>query len=475
MDSYRLLLHLMPPQGWLNDPNGLCQMNGIFHVFFQYSPEDANGGQKFWGHYISKDLIHWCYEGMPLAPDQPFDKDGVYSGSALIHQGQMFLYYTGNVKQPGEHDYISSGREANTILVTSRDGKKFSEKQCLMTNADYPEEYTCHIRDPKVWRQPDGSYYMVQGGRLKSDKGTVLLFRSEDLCHWQFHNDVTTEETFGYMWECPDYFELGTTDNVSVKKDIKKILSLSPQGLKPEMYRYQNIYQSGYFQVEGDITGDAKLYRFTEWDMGFDFYAPQTFQDEQGRRILIGWAGIPDADYDNKPTVDKGWQHALTVPRVLTWQNEKVYQKPVEELNQLRTVSFRPKEREKFSLGTEPGAKKKAYDIEVADITSEECQVRFEQAGSGFVLRYGKEIFSLEFYGEQAAKIGRGRTVRRLKMQCLDKLRILLDTSLVEIYLNDGEFVLTSRYYMADGKFDGEICCPDSKNLVWEMKGLQVE
>lgn len=50
MDSYRLLLHLMPPQGWLNDPNGLCQMNGIFHVFFQYSPEDANGGQKFWGH-----------------------------------------------------------------------------------------------------------------------------------------------------------------------------------------------------------------------------------------------------------------------------------------------------------------------------------------------------------------------------------------------------------------------------------------
>ena len=56
-DKYKLGFHLMPPTGWLNDPNGLCQFKGIYHVFFQYSPFDANGGEKFWGHYTSKDMI----------------------------------------------------------------------------------------------------------------------------------------------------------------------------------------------------------------------------------------------------------------------------------------------------------------------------------------------------------------------------------------------------------------------------------
>ncbi len=268
----------MPPTGWLNDPNGLCQFHGVYHAFFQYSPFNANGGLKMWGHYTSADMITWnyegvglfnglCqfhgvyhaffqyspfnangglkmwghytsadmitwnYEGVGLFPDQPFDCHGVYSGSAFVEDGKLYLYYTGNVKlEDGAFDYIRTGREANTVLVVSEDGKQFGRKQELMRNSDYPNDLTCHVRDPKVWKEngmyyantvlvvsedgkqfgrkqelmrnsdypndltchvrdpkvwkENGMYYMVQGARTQSDEGKVLVFESEDQLHW---------------------------------------------------------------------------------------------------------------------------------------------------------------------------------------------------------------------------------------------------------------------------------------------------
>ncbi len=118
-----------------------------------------------WGHYTSRDMIEWKYEGVSLYPDQPFDCHGVYSGSAFIEDGKMYLYYTGNVKlEDGEFDYIRTGREANTVLVVSEDGEHFGRKRELMRNSDYPQDLTCHVRDPKVWKE-NGMYYMVQGAR----------------------------------------------------------------------------------------------------------------------------------------------------------------------------------------------------------------------------------------------------------------------------------------------------------------------
>lgn len=133
--QFREKLHLMPPVGWLNDPNGLCQMDGVFHAFFQYSPFNAEGGVKMWGHYTSTNLIDWEYKGVSLYPDQPFDCHGVYSGSAFLEDGTMYLYYTGNVKlEDGDFDYINTGREANTVLVTTKDGIHFgSKKSCSAT------------------------------------------------------------------------------------------------------------------------------------------------------------------------------------------------------------------------------------------------------------------------------------------------------------------------------------------------------
>ena len=258
--QFREKLHLMPPVGWLNDPNGLCQMDGVFHAFFQYSPFNAEGGVKMWGHYTSTNLIDWEYKGVSLYPDQPFDCHGVYSGSAFLEDGTMYLYYTGNVKlEDGDFDYINTGREANTVLVTTKDGIHFGSKKELLRNSDYPSDLTCHVRDPKVWKKDD-TYYMIQGARTKNDVGQALIFESSDKINWHFRSRVESEKPFGYMWECPDYFE---TDGI-------KILSSSVQGLEGKEWADRNVYQSGYFLVDGDILDSYKLSPYHLWDYGFD-------------------------------------------------------------------------------------------------------------------------------------------------------------------------------------------------------------
>ena len=152
-DKWRSKYHIMAPIGWINDPNGLCE----YHVFYQYSPLEAKGGMKFWGHFVSKDLVHFQERDIAIYPDVKEDKDGVYSGSAFVKDDTMYFFYTGNVKHDGEHDYILTGREQNVMLVTSKDGIEFSEKKILLRNSDFPENMSLHVRDPKVWEE-DGTY-----------------------------------------------------------------------------------------------------------------------------------------------------------------------------------------------------------------------------------------------------------------------------------------------------------------------------
>lgn len=437
---FRLGHHLMPPVGWLNDPNGLCWYKGKYHVFFQYAPFDVEGGLKFWGHYTSEDMIDWKYEGTALYPDSSYDCHGVYSGSALVDDGKLHLFFTGNVKIDGDYDYINEGRETSTLHVESEDGIHFSNKEEVISFSEYPEEFTCHIRDPKVWKE-NGKYFMVLGGRLKGDKGAVLVYESGDLKEWKLLRTITTPEVFGYMWECPDYFEL----------DGEKILSVSPQGLTREEFRFQNIYQSGYFFLKEDGSVDVKDFR--EWDMGFDFYAPQTFTDVQGRRILIGWMGMPDADeeYVNK-TIEEGWQHCLTVPRELKLKDGKILQYPVKELENLR--------KEKTVLNDENSAVELRVEVnEGFDLVLEEIAL----TGSSFQISMGGQM--LFRYENGTAEIGfpgvtgAGRKVRKAQINELRNIRFLVDTSAAEIYLNDGETVFSTRYY------------PDREDLLLKIQG----
>ncbi|MBP3457845.1 MAG: glycoside hydrolase family 32 protein [Lachnospiraceae bacterium] len=450
---YALKLHMMPPVGWLNDPNGLCQKDGIYHIFFQYSPFDARGGEKFWGHMQTPDFIHYEYTGAPLAPDLPIDRNGVYSGSALVEDGIIKLYYTGNVKEKGSEG-IMEGRDANTIYVETKDGINMSSKKLLMTNEDYPDFVTRHVRDPKIWKEDD-TYYMVQGAWSKDYKGHVLIFTSKNGINWNYSHALTTAETFGYMWECPTIFPLADSH----------FLSISPQGLAHEEFRYQNIYQAGYFQIDGDFKGKYELNNFQEWDMGFDFYAPQIFEDEKGRQILIGWMGIPDADYSN-PTIEDSWQHTLTLPRELTLSadGKQILQRPVSELEKLRKEQILPDEH--------PSGEIIYKDLSIYELLLNNVSSSLSiTIAKDLHLDWNEEtgVFSLSFTG----KAGYGRTERKTKLEKLEDLQMFVDTSAIEVYLNKGAVVFASRFYPMENNHDLLIQCNDCIRKLWELSPIK--
>lgn len=436
--KWRQKFHIEPPDGWLNDPNGLSFYKGEYHVYFQYSPIAPDGHTpRGWGHYHGSDLMHMTYDRAVMMPDIPEDSHGVYSGSAIENDGVLHIFYTGNVKMIGDYDYVKAGRGANVIHVTTTDGSKMSEKQVLLRNSDYPDFCSCHVRDPKVWKEGD-AWKMVLGARTLDDEGCVLVYESDDLITWKYTGKVY-KEGYGYMWECPDYFEI----------DGKGFLSTCPQGMHHYETKWQNLNESGYFPVQGKLE-DSVLGDFTEWDMGFDFYAPQTFLDPQGRRILIGWLGMDNKAYGNA-TTELGWQHCLTIPRVVTIApNGKLRQQPIAEFDELKSNARRQSSGQtaEYPLPFE-------LDGEPADSFSISLDGKLEL---GFDKE--KKLFTMKFTDE---KYGCGRTVRNAEIDSVRNIRVIADMSSIEVYINDGETVMSTRIY------------PDNDSVKLKVNGFEAQ
>lgn len=445
-DRFRPRFHLAPPAGWLNDPNGLCQYQGLYHAFFQYSPFDVEGGLKLWGHSTSRDMLHWEYQGAALYPDQPFDCHGVYSGCALTEDGRISFYYTGNVKLDGDFDYVTEGREANTILVESGDGFRFGRKQLLMTNEDYPEDVTKHVRDPKVWKE-NGIYYMIQGARRKDDVGEALLFASSDRIHWLLKNRITTKEPFGFMWECPDYFEI----------DGKKILSASVQGLEGEKWKDKNVYQSGYFEVKGHVAEQCTLSEYVLWDYGFDYYAPQSFETEDGRRVQIGWMGMADCPEHTNRTIEDGWQHCFTIPREIYVKDGRVLQRPVRELEERKRILAE-------ATGGLYVEEEPVYEARITEIKENQFNAVL---GEELILEYRDSRFEMRFINPSKKNASGGRTLRYQEIETLNNVTILTDVSTCEVFVNDGEYVFSTRFYPEN--YGLQIQADEAKIKMWEL------
>ena len=463
--NWRLRFHLQTETGDVTDPNGLSQLDGTYHFFHQHRrlwPDKAHG----WGHWTSRDLVHWTWCGRPIMPTCDPDRNGSYSGSAVVRDGKLWCYYTGNALVPGDYDHDWAGRLANETLVVS-DGTTFGEKRLVLANEGYPAYCSCHVRDPKVWNQ-DGRWHMLLGARVRGDKGAVLLYGSEDGLSWSLEGSATSQEPFGYMWECPNRVAL----------EGREFLLACPQGLPKRDFSWQNVHNAGYFPLEGtvvDILGaDPGLMEadapyacvdpstFVELDYGFDFYAPQTFEDESGRTLLVGWVGLPDIEtqYEN-PT--REWTHTLTVPRVLSLNEAgRICQWPVPELEALRgdPVELGPTGLEGFT-GTVGSARAEEHDLAgaIGATFPGTCDLVVEDlAGDGRILLNGDlelmisgDLLELAFL----SPAGAFRTVRRLRAQDLSAgafrdLRVLVDTSVVEVYVNGGEATITTRWYPQD-------------------------
>lgn len=429
-DPYRLSYHLMPPVGLLNDPNGLVQWGDTYHIFYQWMPFDTGHGAKFWGHYTTKDFVHYTHEKPALTPSDWFDKNGVYSGSAIVHEDKLYLFYTGNVKDE------DGNRETYQCLAVSEDGINFDKKGVV---AELPEGYTAHFRDPKVWKH-NGLFYMVIGAQSEDEQGKAVLFRSDNLMDWIFLGPITGSrehgmEAFGYMWECPDVFDL----------DGKDVLMVSPQGLEEEGMKYANVYQSGYFTGSLDYERASFTHGdFTELDRGFEFYAPQTTVDERGRRIVIGWMGVPDQYEQSHPTADNHWIHCLTLPRELKRDKERILQQPLEELKEMRgPVMF-------YSSITIENDQKAIRGVQGKSI---ELSIDLETVGDQFsielfqyaALSYKDGVLTLSRpHLEDKSKT----EFRRVTLEHeLKNIHMFIDHSTLEIFINNGEEVFTSRIY----------------------------
>lgn len=426
-DPNRLQYHLQPPVGWLNDPNGLCQIGDIYHIYFQYTPFNPEGGTGLWGHMTTKDFIHYEEQEPAIYPDSIWDTNGAYSGSAYEEDDTYYFFYTGNVKYTdGDYDYIREGREQNVILTTSKDGFSFTRKKLVMTNTDFPDDMSKHVRDPQVL-QKNGMYYMLLGARDLLERGSALLFESTNLFEWSYKLRFTSEKWFGYMWECPNLVEV----------EGHLFLIACPQGVKQQGYDYVNSHQCGYFPLMYQFGNDNyEIQDFRQLDRGFDFYAPQILKDHKNRVILIGWMGMPDSEYENSVTVKQGWQHALTVPRELYVTPEGILaQKPLEELKRLRT--------QKISINHF----KSIFTVEVPVCFELNIQIKESKdfnlgIRESAMLTYRSDVLTLDI--EQC---GCGRTQRKVRIQKIRTIQILSDTSSLEIFINDGEEVFTTRIY----------------------------
>lgn len=432
----RLKYHLMPRVGWMNDPNGLSYFDGKYHIFYQQDEKDIYGRMhRHWGHYTTKDFHSYTKETDAIYGDTKRDKNGAYSGSAIEKDGTLYLFYTGNVRHEGNYDYIHAGREHNVLRVESKDGIHFSNKQCLMLNKDYPEDCTCHVRDPKVY-QENGSYYMLLGARLNDDTGCVLRFKSKDLENWQYDTRYVPTQTNGYMMECPNILYLND----------QTFIMASPQGLKQDGYRYENVYDNGYYELNG-----TKLDNYKTLDHGFDFYAAQTFSGSN-RSILIAWMGMSDAEYQT-PTESENWMHALTLPRELSF-NGCIRQYPIQEILDLR-------EHEEKHGNDFKTTKYSSMDMDIHD--------EFELRMNDMVLSYREKLLTLDL-----SKCGCGRIKRHIEGIDISNLSIFIDISSIEIFVNKGEYVMTSRYFDNHNdmcvKFDGI-----EEIVAYKMKGFEIK
>ena len=318
---------------------------------------------------------------------------------------------------------------------------------------------------------------MLLGARDNEDTGLALFYETpgrDDFKNFKYKKSLRTLAPLGYMWECPDFFTLKEGE-----EEIG-VLNVAVQGIhqafsfceKAGDYRYQNQYQSGYFITESDLIQKNEAITmvngdYHEWDYGFDFYAAQSFEDEKGRRILWGWAAMIDTDYTNEPEIVTGVQHVLTMPRVLSYDSKKglILQRWPEEYDgfigyDFSVVDKRIKKADSSVIFEEDSASgiltgkftsKRTYAARITEL---------EEAGK-FVLRIVGAL-NLEYDGEFLSLIlnksaGSGRMMRRVKVTEISSITYFVDSSIAEIFINDGEYVLTTRFFSRNKSFRNEI------------------
>ena len=451
----RPAFHLSARVGWMNDPNGFSYYNGKYHMFYQYYPYESKWGPMHWGHAVSENLLDWTYLPVALAPDEPYDKDGCFSGSAVtLTDGRHLLMYTGVTKEQQED---GSYKDIQRQCLAIGDGityEKYS-KNPVIDETKLPKGCSrFDFRDPKIWQQEDGTYACVVGNRPADGSGQILLFTSKDGLDWKFENVlIKNNNRFGKMWECPDFFKL----------DGKWILLTSPQDMLAEGLEYDN--GNGTLCMIGNL--DEKTNTFKEEsnqsiDYGIDFYAPQTVLTSDGRRIMIGW--MQNWETCSIRSEQEPWFGQMSLPRELFLKNGRLYQRPIKEFDSKRCNEVTYKNVAFSDTITLEGIRGRRIDMEltIRPKENEEMFYKFtvkfaqnENYWTALSFRPRESVLKIDrkFSGSRRAIIHQRCSKVDFSNKEL-KLRIILDRFSVEVFVNDGEQVITVTMYtdkIADG------------------------
>lgn len=436
-DPHRPQYHFLPPANWINDPNGLIQWNGRYHLFYQHNPHGPLHGTIHWGHAVSDDLVHWS--DMPVAltptPGGP-DEDGCFSGCAVDNGGVPTIIYTG-----------VQGKKQLPCIATSTDGDlamwtKYPGNPVIPSP---PKELDLvAFRDHCVWREEDG-WYQIIGSGIRDVGGAALLYSSPDLIDWEYMHplyvgdaNVRNPVWTGTMWECPAFFPLG--DNHVL------VVSVFDEG---------DLYYTAYY------TGRYEDHRFTPEtldivDYGGHFYAPQTLLDDKGRRIMWGWLWEGRSE---QLLQEAGWAGVLSLPRTVYMSPDgSLGMEPVPELQALRGEHHRLQD-----LDLSPDASNLLDEVrgDALEVIAE-FELR-DAAKLGVKLRCSPDRTeeTLVAYDDKRKRVGidpaksslspdvkRNSSWAPLDLSSGEtlKLHIFLDRSVVEVFAN-GRVCLSDRIY----------------------------
>lgn len=445
-EPWRPRYHFAPSANWMNDPNGTIYHNGEYHLFYQFNPAKPKWGNIHWGHAKSKDLVHWEHLPIALAPDGFPRESHCWSGCCVIAKdGTPTIFYT---SMDPKSLMSRAKRHSQQWMVTGSLDLVAWEKNPanpVLSEAIHEGRIPQQWRDPYVWEEGD-RWLMVLCGQYTGEKfGSVYLYQSEDLLDWDFLGRLyqgTKEQ--GKGWECANYVKFGE----------KYVLVVSPYG--------PVIYSIGDF--------DGQQHHTDAWytlDHGKNFYATNTYVDDQERTILVGWVKAKG----------ESWAGCLSLPREINLDEGNLSIKPVSELKNLRE-SHQHYERKLDALTERTGT---------APIYGERVEIkaryRMDEAESfGFKLIDDEDEHELAFdfqthslqFGDDFANPQFTRDYDQIE------LHIFVDYSVIEIFINQRE-AFTTLFYPKLAKNHALKIAPFIKNGrgefsldVWKLTEAQV-
>lgn len=429
-------LHLKAPDNWVNDPNGFIYYKGYYHLFYQYFPYGPRWGTMHWGHAVSRDLVTWEHRDLALYPTMREDRNGCFSGSAVEKDGKLYLIYTGvryEVVNPEDpHTCLDDQFESAQLMISSEDGFHFDnengKKVIIPPITDPAIGDRTHTRDPKVWKSGD-HWYLVLGSTVGEKYGEVLFYRSDDLHTWTYVDKAFKGPEYGWMWECPDYFETKGG----------KVLILSAMGFLKNGEKEKN--QSICFHVEFDQSSCRieipDTYQFL--DCGLDLYAPQTTLDAEGRRILSAWVRMPKV-------TDEGWIGMFCTPRVVEVRDGHIF------------FPMHPNVRAAYSQEIPDGSQraKDGYLVSLDLEDGEELDV------GGFVIRREGDRICTDRSAVFPSFPGAHLRSETPALKGGVHLDVVVDKDLVEVFVNEGECVISNAVYGLEDKIG---CSGEGKKM----------